>query len=84
MMYLWHEWKSNRDHLKSIEVERKTANERIWKNLNAELKAARKDKDWNKSNYLKVQIANYKTEKRGQWGLQIPFDARNGFRKWDY
>jgi len=84
MMYLWHEWKSNRDHLKSIEVERKTANERIWKNLNAELKAARKDKDWNKSNHLKVQIANYKTEKRGQWGLQIPFDARNGFRKWDY
>jgi hypothetical protein len=84
MMYLWHEWKSNRDHLKSIKVERKTANERIWKNLNAELKAARKAKDWNKSNHLKVQIANYKTEKRGQWGLQIPFDARNGFRKWDY
>ena len=84
MMYLYHEWKNKRDHLKGLEVERKSANQRIWENLNAELKAARKAKDWNKSNHLKQQISNYRYEKRGQWGLQIPFDARNGFRKWDY
>lgn len=84
MMYLYHEWKNQRDHLKSLEVERKAANERIWKNLNAELKAARKARDWNKSNTLKGHIANYRYEKRGQWGLQISFDARHNFRKWDY
>ena len=84
MFYIWHEWKNKRDHLKSLEVERKAANQRIWKNLNAELNAARKAKDWDKSNHLKVQIANYRTDKRGQWGLSLPFDARNGFRKWDY
>jgi hypothetical protein len=84
MMYIWHEWKNKRDNLKSIETERKTANKRIWKNLNAELKAARYAKDWDKSNYLKQQISNHRYQKRGQWGLQIPFDARHDFRKWDY
>ena len=84
MLYLYHEWKNRRDNLKSIETERKAANERIWKNLNAELKSARQSRDWNRSNYLKQQISNYKYNKKGQWGLQIPFDARSDFRKWDY
>ena len=84
MMYLYHEWKHRRDHQKSIEVERKAANQRIWKNLNAELKAARKARDWDKSNHLKMHISNYKYEKSGYWGLDMKFDARGGFSKWDY
>jgi hypothetical protein len=83
MMYLWHEWRSHRSYLKSIEYERKAANKRIWKNLNTELRVARKNRDWEKANYLKVVISNYRYHKRGQWGLQIPFDARHNFRKWD-
>ena len=83
MMYIWHEWKNKRDHLKSIEVERKEANKRIWKNLNEELRVARKNKEWEKCNMLKVEISNYRYDKRGQWGLQMPFDARHNFRKWD-
>ena len=84
MMYLYHEWKHRRDHQKSLEVERKAANERIWKNLNAELKAARKARDWSESNRLTGVIANYRFEKRTSWGLTLPFDARHDFRKWDY
>ena len=84
MFYIWHEWKNKRDNLKSIETERKAANKRIWNNLNEELRVARKNRDWEKSNYLKVEISNYRYEKRGQWGLEIPFDARNDFRKWNY
>lgn len=84
MMYLWHEWKNKRDNVKSIEAERKAANKRIWKNLNAELKAARYAKEWDKSNYLKQQISNYRYNKNTGWGLQIPFDGRNDFSKWNY
>ena len=84
MFYIWHEWKNKRDNLKSIETERKAANKRIWNNLNEELRVARKNRDWDKSNHLKQKISNYRYQKRGQWGLQIPFDARNDFRKWDY
>jgi hypothetical protein len=83
MMYIWHEWKQHRDHLKSLEAERKAANKRIWKNMNEELRVARKNRDWEKANCLKVEISNYKYEKGGQWGLNLPFDGRHGFSKWD-
>jgi len=83
MMYIWHEWKQHRDHLKSLEAERKAANKRIWKNLNEELRVARKNKDWEKANILKMHISNYKYNKRGQWGLNLPFDGRWDFSKWD-
>jgi hypothetical protein len=84
MFYIWHEWKNKRDLLKSIEVERKAANERIWKRLNTELRVARKNKDWDKSNHLKVQIANYRSDKRGSGRTMLKFDARHGFSKWNY
>jgi hypothetical protein len=84
MMYIWHEWRSHRSHLKSIKDERNAANKRIWKNLNEELRVARKNKDWQKANYLKIEISNYKYEKRGhQWGGLLPFDARHSHHKWD-
>ena len=35
MLYLWHEWKNKRDNLKNIEVERKSANQRIWDSVSA-------------------------------------------------
>jgi protein-arginine kinase activator protein McsA len=84
MMYIWHEWKQHRDHLKGLEAERKAANKRIWNNLNEELRVARKNKDWEKANMLKVEISNYKYEKRGQWGGELPFHGKHGFSKWDY
>lgn len=86
MMYLLYEWKEKRARLKHMEDMRKAVNDRIWKNLNAELKAARKAKDWEQSNYLKVMISNYRYEKRGAyWSSIVKFDALNsGFRKWDY
>ena len=83
MMYIWHEWKQQRDHLKSLEMERKAANKRIWNNMNEELRVARKNKDWEKSNHLKQQIANYRYDKKTNWGLSMKFDARHNFRKWD-
>ena len=83
MMYIWHEWKQQRDHLKSIEVERKAANKRIWNNMNEELRLARKNKDWERSNHMKQQIANYRYAKNSSWGLSMKFDARHNFLKWD-
>jgi len=83
-MYIWHEWKQQRDHRKSLEVERKAANKRIWKNMNEELRVARKNRDWEKANRLKVDISNYRYNKSGQWGLNLPFDGRWDFSKWDY
>ena len=83
MMYIWHEWRSHRSHLKSIKDERKAANKRIWKNMNTELRVARKNRDWEKSNYMKQQIANYRYDKKTHWGLAMKFDARHNFRKWD-
>jgi len=86
MMYVWHEWREKRARQKGWEDDRKASNERIWKNLNAELKAARKAKDWEKSNYLKVQVANYRYQKRGAYFDSIvKFNARHeGFKQWDY
>ena len=84
MMYIWHEWRSHRAHLKSIKDERKAANKRIWNNLNEDLRVARKNKDWEKANMLKVESSNYRYHKKGQWGAIAPFDARSaGFDKWD-
>ena len=80
MLHIWHEWKNKRDNLKSIETERKAANKRIWNNLNEELRVARKNRDWDKANNLKMHISNYKYEKRG-YGT---FYAQSGFSKWDY
>ena len=82
MMYIWHEWKQQRDHRKSLRVERKEANKRIWNNMNEELRVARKNKDWEKCNMLKVEIANYRWDKKTSRGM-LPFDARDSFQKWD-
>lgn len=84
MLYLYHEWKNRRDNLKSIETERKAANKRIWNNLNEELRVARKNRDWDKSNHLKQQISNYRYDKRGSSRTMLKFDARHNFLKWNY
>ncbi len=86
MLHIWYEWKEKRARLKRMEDQREATNKRIWNNLNAELKAARKAKDWEQSNYLKVMVSNYRYQKRGTYYSSIvKFDASNvGFRKWDY
>ena len=86
MLHIWYEWKEKRARLKRMEDQREATNKRIWNNLNAELKAARKAKDWEQSNYLKVMVSNYRYQKRGcYYSSIVKFDALNvGFRKWDY